>query len=360
MTRVPASHGSDAAIPTGVEVPGAMFAPPHSVPELNSTRVMVTVLREICRARGIELTAFSNDWFFLLRRGARSTHVFGYDFSLNSATAKIICKDKSATSDLLGFHGVPRVEHRIFHGPQLTGYVPFDGNWQPMLGYFEACGRDIVCKPNEGSGGRGVLRARSPAELEAAVVHVFEHNRSLCLSPYEHIVGGEFRIAVLQGEVQFVYRKDRPSLVGDGRQTVRELVLARLGATGHLAAEISGLAQAIKGESDYARVPGTGEEVLLNWRHNLAQGSVPRVLDPGAPDIQPLCALALRATGALHVALASVDIVLTPAGPKVLEVNSGIMMESLARNHPDGRAIAGRYYDRIVCAALGIEHGVQP
>lgn len=332
---------------------------PQPAPEFNSSRVIVSALKEICHARGIQLTGFSDDWFFHLRHGNRSTYVFGYDFGLNSATAKIICKDKSATSDLLEFHGLPRVEHRIFHGPQLTGYVPLEGNWHPMLGYFERCGRDVVCKPNEGSGGRGVLRARTPAELEATVVHVFERHRSLCLSPYERIIGGEIRVAVLRGEVQFAYRKERPILIGDGRSSVRQLVLARLQASPNFAADIAGLAQAIKSEADYARVPADGEEVLLNWRHNLAQGSVPVVLDRALPDVAEWCALASRAVRALQVEVASVDIVVTPAGPKILEVNSGIMMESFARHHPDGRAMAYRFYDRILCAALGLENKAQ-
>ncbi len=352
-----ASGGSPASAEraSGVEVPPGA---PQPAPEFNSSRVIVAVLKEICAARGIELTGFSNDWLFHLRHGGRATYVFGYDFGLNSATAKIICKDKSATSDLLAFHGLPHVEHHIFHGPQLTGYVPLQGNWQPMLEYFERCGRDVVCKPNEGSGGRGVLRARTPAELEAAVVHIFERNRSLCLSPFETILGGEIRVTVLRGEVQFAYRKDRPALVGDGRSTVRELVLARLQSSTSFAGDVAGLAQAVKTESDYARVPVVGEEVLLNWRHNLAQGSVPMILDTRDPATQTICVLAQRAVKALEVQVASVDIVVTPAGPKILEVNSGIMMESLARHHPDGRAMAYRFYDRIVCASLGIDAAV--
>lgn len=361
ITGIPASAtANSAAIPftrsIGVEMPDRGAGAPQPVPEYNSSRMIVVLLREICAARGIELTGFSNDWIFLLRRGGRSSYIFGYDFSLNSATTKIICKDKSATSDLLGFHGVPRIEHRIFHGPQLTGYVPLEGNWHPMLSYFEASSRDVVCKPNEGSGGRGVLRARTPAELEAAVVHVFEHNRSLCLSPYERIVGGEYRVAVLRGEVQFVYRKDRPAMRGDGRRSVRELLLERLGAAGNFSTEIDGLAQAAKAGLDYMRVPAAGEEVLLNWRHNLAQGSVPKILDPHAPELRAVCDLALRAAGVIDVAVASIDIVLTAEGAKVLEINSGIMMESLARNAPEGRRIARCFYDRIICAALEIEN----
>ena len=49
------------------------------------------------------------------------------------------------------------------------------------------------------------------------------------------------------------------------------------------------------------------------------------------------------------------DIAQVREGLKVLEINAGIMMESLVRCLPEGRAIARRFYDRIVCAALKIE-----
>jgi glutathione synthase/RimK-type ligase-like ATP-grasp enzyme len=67
---------------------------------------------------------------------------------------------------------------------------------------------------------------------------------------------------------------------------------------------------------------------------------------------QSITDLALEAAKALAVELASVDVAATRGGLKVLEVNSGIMMENLIRFHPDGDEIAARFYDRIVAHAL--------
>ena len=203
--------------------------------EMNSERAIVELLREVCDHRGIRLAAFSDDWVFCLQKEERTTYVFGYDFSLNSATAKRITNDKGATSDVLHFHGVPRIEHRIFHSPQLADYVPLEGNWREMLDYFEACNRDLVCKPNQGSGGKGVFRARTPQDIEAAVIELFRTHRSLCLCPFEKIEN-EFRVAVLRGQVEFVYRKQRSAVVGDGRQTLKTLLLEKLAAVSDLGA----------------------------------------------------------------------------------------------------------------------------
>jgi len=324
------------------------------MPELNTDRMLVSLLREVCTAREVVLTSFSNDWIFCLQKNDRVSYVFGYDFELNSATAKMLCKDKTATSDLLQFHRVPRVEHRIFHTPQMAAYVPITGNWDQMLAYFESCQRDVVCKTNEGTGGRDVTRARTPLELEAAVLQLFSKSRSLCLSPYIDIAA-EYRVALLDSEVQFLYRKRRPSLQGDGRSSLRQLLLARLGGSPDFRGQLKGLVALEEMQLDFERVPAAGEEVSMNWRHNLGQGAVAEQLDPADARWRPICDIAVRAARALGVTLASVDIVESQRGLHVLEINCGIMMESLARSGEHGRALARGLYDRIVCRAMGLE-----
>ena len=280
-------------------------------------------------------------------------YVFGYDFGINSAAAKLICKDKAATAELLEFHGVPRIEHRIFHGPQLAGYGLPGGNWRAMLEYLAAHPGGIVCKPNEGTGGNAVFLIETAQQLETAVYHIFARTRSLCLSPFEEFPH-EYRVAVLRGRVEFVYRKVRPALVGDGRQTLRALLLAQLQSADDFPKEIAGLKPLSEMGIDWERVPAAGEAVEVNWRHNLGQGAQPELLAPDHPLWGPVTALAVQAAQALAVDLASVDIASTAGGLKVLEVNSGIMMENLIRVHPDGAAMAARFYERIVCLALGL------
>jgi glutathione synthase/RimK-type ligase-like ATP-grasp enzyme len=265
----------------------------------------------------------------------------------------MISKDKAATSDLLGFHGLPRVEHRIFHGPQLAGYVPATGNWTAMQEYFEKCGRDVVCKPNEGTGGHGVMRAQTPAELEFAVHRLFQSSRSICLSPFERIEN-EYRVAVMNGSVEFVYKKQRPAVVGDGKRTSSQLILDQLAKAKDAGPTLPTLAELAESKFDLRRVPRAGERVIFNWRHNLGQGAAPQLLNADDPATAQISALALRAVSVLGIALASVDIVDTDGGLKVLEINSGIMMEALVRALPGGRSMARTFYERIVCAALDL------
>jgi len=319
----------------------------------NQSRILATLLREICAEQGISIQSFSGDWIFRLSSGAASSYVFGYDFALNAATAQMIGDDKAAAAELLASAGIPAVEHRLFHSPQMAAYVPTAGNWSAMLGYFHQHGGDVVCKPNDGTGGRDVSRVRGAPELEAAVHRIFARNRSLCLSPYLAI-DAEYRVYVFRGRAHVVYAKERPAAVGDGRSTLLELVLADPALSAALAARQSGSGEARAAELDLSRVPGAGETVLLNWRHNLGQGGRPRVVAETDPAYPPLAALAFSAVQALGIELAAVDVAESAGTLRVLEVNCGIMMESFARSSEENRARAKRFYHAIVAAAVGL------
>ncbi|MBI5279896.1 MAG: hypothetical protein HY854_25930 [Burkholderiales bacterium] len=63
--------------------------------------------------------------------------------------------------------------------------------------------------------------------------------------------------------------------------------------------------------------------------------------------------LAVRAVEALQLRAASVDVVWSGGVPRVLEVNTGIMVESLARSGPEGAAAAQATYRAILDARFG-------
>jgi glutathione synthase/RimK-type ligase-like ATP-grasp enzyme len=236
----------------------------------------------------------------------------------------------------------------------MAPYVGPRGNWAAMLDYFHRHGDDVVCKPNEGTGGRDVWRTRTLVELEAAVHRIFARTRALCLSPF-HAIDAEYRVYVFRDVARIVYAKERPRAVGDGRSTLLELVLADPALAPALAARMGASGEARAGELDLARVPAAGEAVLLNWRHNLGQGGSPRLLDEADPRVPRLVELARNAARTLGIELAAVDVVDAGGELKVLEVNCGIMMESFARSSAENRARAKSFYEAIVTAAVGLE-----
>src|SRR5690606_30229960 len=83
--------------------------------------------------------------------------------------------------------------------------------------------RPLVVKPNEGTGGIGVVKVTTQAELEKAVQNIFQKGQSVSLSPYHEILN-EYRLVMLDGECQLAYNKQRPQLQGDGTSNLRTLI----------------------------------------------------------------------------------------------------------------------------------------
>lgn len=301
----------------------------------NSQRVMVNIIEEICIEENILCERFSYDWIFRLTRNGRTVHIFGYQFENNSATAQLICTDKCASSEILRSKGIPAVEHYFFISPDDLHYIGLEGNWPRMLDLLKKYGK-LVCKPNEGTGGIDVFQVSSAVELELAVNSVFAHSRSLALSPFLPI-DQEYRVILLNDQVKLVFSKTIQSLIGDGRSSFRQLLLQQNPSlletvpTGEFSEDLLN------------KIPKSGEKIPLNWKHNLGQGAQPEIVtDPSL--VSQLSGLALRAADAVKVRFASVDIIRTGGEFKVLEINSGIMMESFAHINAHNYQLAKSIY----------------
>lgn len=314
-------------------------------------RLIEDLVHEICASDGITLRSYSADWIYRFEKNARSGFLFGYDFDLNSATAKTIAKDKAATAELLQAAEVPSIPHHLVHHPDLRAYVPSEGNWTRLLELLERSNRALVCKSNDGTGGIDVYRARTERELESAVTNLLARRRSCAVSPYVAI-DREVRVFVLNGEAHILYEKERESLVGDGVRSVQELLVERLSQSSDLLGDLRALGAAFPPEV-LARVPSRREEIVLNWKHNLGQGSAARLMSANDPLRGRLETIACRGAGAIALAVGAVDLVVSGDEVRVLEINSGVMMESFGRQSAETLAIARGFYAKILSAMLG-------
>lgn len=177
---------------------------------------------------------------------------------LNGSAPTALAADKHATSVALAAAGLPQLPCALAHGGAAD------------LAAAEALGWPVVVKRLDGSGGTSVFLARDAAALGAATAVVRERAPGLpvLLQAYAAEAAG---------------RDLRAFVVGDRVVAAME-----------------------------RRATADGE-----FRANLAQGgaAVPADLAPGE------AAAAVRATRALGLDYAGVDLVRTEAGPLVLEVN---------------------------------------
>ncbi|MDN3276081.1 ATP-grasp domain-containing protein [Frankia sp. RB7] len=247
----------------------------------SSERIFVQAIRSYGARHGIDVDVRAGGWLIAMRRGAMRRFAFGYDIGLNSAIAHRLANDKSATAEALSILGVPCIPHHLFLNPKLGSNV-VDAAWrEAMLGLLLDNPQGVVVKPNEGTSGRSVFKVTTETELDRAAGEVFSMSTGLVISPYVEIEN-EVRVILLDDVPRVAYSKQRGS----------------------------------------------------DWKHNLDAGAKPVLLEDG--EVRAACAkLAIDAANAIGIAFVSIDVVHVDGEWRVLEINSGVMMEALGKLHPE-------------------------
>lgn len=298
---------------------------------LTSQRIFLDTIKKYCLDHAISIEVRSGGWLVVMQRGERRCLAFGYDVGLNNAAAHQIASDKAATAEVLKLAGVPCIPHTLFLGPKLAAHVPGSGSRDAMLRLLNAHPEGLVVKPNEGTSGESVFLVKTEEALERAVNGIFAAFPSIAVSPYVEIED-EVRVVLLDDRPLIVYSKQRASVTGDGKHSLRELALATISAE-QRSNVLDGLADNPAGV-DPDTILAAGRQHILNWRHNLEFGAQPVLLQQGnARDAS--VPLAVRAAQAIGIRFASIDVVRAGGAWQILEVNSGVKMETLGRLHPE-------------------------
>ena len=241
-------------------------------------RILIESVTRYCAEHRIALDVRADDWLLVLERSGHRHLIFGYDLGLNSAVAHRVASDKAATAELLVLSGIPCVPHLLVMRPPFTSAdAP-----EVVLRLLDAHPAGLVVKPNEGTSGRNITRVSDRRGLEQAVQALFGAGADVAISPLLDIAH-EVRVVLLDGAPLIVYQKQR-------------------------------------GQTE--------------WRHNLDAGATPILLDSGAT--RDTCvALAAKAAQAIGIRFASIDLVCVNDCWRVLEINSGVVMEALGKLHPE-------------------------
>ncbi|WP_123906865.1 MULTISPECIES: hypothetical protein [unclassified Chryseobacterium] len=211
-----------------------------------------------------------------------------------------------------------------------------------MLDLFEKYGHKVVIKPNEGTGGNGALLASSIPELELHVHKTLKSRNTFCLCPYVEIQD-EYRVIVLGGQTELIYKKAIPVITGDGKSTVLELLS---GLYEEIPARIFTYLEE-KGISLHD-VPVDQAALKLNWKHNLGLGAGVWL------DIDPILkkrieTLALAAAKEIGIQFASVDVVCDIQGNlSIIEINSGVMLVNFSMHGNQEYRIAKGIYTKAI------------
>jgi glutathione synthase/RimK-type ligase-like ATP-grasp enzyme len=136
-------------------------------------------------------------------------------------------------------------------------------------------------------------------ELAKNLALVAEGEKAIAISPLL-VLNREFRVLVLDGEVKILFEKRRQADI---------------------------------------------------WHHNLRLGAKPVAVTDTTLAAQ-LHSLALNVMSTLQARIGAVDIVETPTGLAVMEVNGGIMLNHFGAHSADNQAVAKNVYQEIITKSM--------
>ncbi|MBH1965467.1 MAG: cyanophycin synthetase [Comamonadaceae bacterium] len=270
-------------------------------------------------ARGIPFRRLTSGSLVQLGWGSKQRRIQAAEVDRTSAIAESIAQDKDLTKKLLHAAGVP-----VPMGRPVTDE---EDGWNAAL----ELGLPVVVKPQDGNQGKGVTvgvsnRGHFNIAFEAAVKY-----GGVMVERF--LPGHDFRLLVVGNKLVAASRRDPPLVIGDGVQTVRELVDEvnkdpRRG-DGHASsltkirfdtiAEARLAAQNLTPES----IPVKGQRVVLRANANLSTGGTATdVTDSVHPEVAARAIEAAQMTG---LDICGVDVVCETVIKPLEEQNGGIV-----------------------------------
>ena len=297
-------------------------------------------IKTACDNLGIKCTFLSKKLVTMLEKDGQTRFVFGRKFDLNGHGVGGVLDDKYAFFEVLKAKKIPVVEHTICYAENDTNdYAKDCKGLDFVLDYFKKHDRQIVLKPNHGTCGKGVTLVKDEKDIQPSLERLFKENSSISLSPY-YDAQNEYRLILLDGKVQIMYAKCLPKVEGDGKSSVRQLLIK------FNPSYFNGKML----DDSYDRVLKKGESFTYNWKFNLSQGATTKPVEDERLR-RKLIRIAKRVVDACNLKFVSVDIIRTKDEKLlVLEANSGIMVDNFVKINPD-------QYDRVekmYCKALKI------
>jgi cyanophycin synthetase len=272
-------------------------------------------------ARGIPARRLTDGSLVVLGHGSRARRIWAAETDRTSAIAESIAQDKALTKSLLATVGVPVPKGRAVESAEAA--------WAAA----QEIGVPVVVKPKNGNQGRGVSVALRTREAVMAA-YDFARAQEDEILVERHVEGCDFRLLVIGGRLIAAARRVCPSVVGDGKHTIAELVEVenqdprrgedhatclskmRLDEIGREMLATQGLT--------VDSVPAAGQGVLLRRNANLSTGgSAIDVTD----EVHPLVAeRAIDAAAMVGLDVAGIDVVATRID-QPLDVTRGAIVE---------------------------------
>ncbi|HXR50418.1 MAG TPA: hypothetical protein VN778_05330 [Verrucomicrobiae bacterium] len=300
-------------------------------------------------------------------RDGRHRVIRGGDLGINPGTSAELSKDKGYAKFMLKVLGLNTPQGQTFLLPDWAQKVTANPKQHdnPNIRTTEAAypyiegnfGYPVYVKPVDGSQGTNIYRVDSRQELGGVFAAYAERGVRVALIE-KPIDLPDYRIVVLDGKLISAYRRDPLAVIGDGKQTVRELVHAVQtqyqdgGRDTRLSPDDERLVATLgkAGLTLESVLPAGNRQTLLPISNLSAGGTSEDVSDSISPRWVELAASVasnfnLRLCG---LDLACSDITNSKADYSILEVNAAPGLDHYAASGEAQQQIVDDLYTRVV------------
>lgn len=282
--------------------------------EYRNSQFLYNLLVEICKEKHYKINGFSYNYIIEISNNKKSVLLYGDCLPLNNNIAQKISRDKCALYETLSFKKIPCVKHELVKHP---AYELGKNSYKILEEKLTNNSNGLVIKDNRGSCGRNVFYVKNNKELKNVANKIFSMWQDIAVSPFIENTC-EYRVIILDGKLCVAYKKERPFIIGDGKNSIKKLVESKYN---NFNFEIK--------KEDLNKKPKKDEKVLIGWKNNLCCNSIPQIITEKNLK-NKLTKFAKKVTDALDLRFASIDIFDTKEGFKVLETNAIVSMEIFA------------------------------
>ncbi|EXJ23761.1 Cyanophycin synthase [Alkalibacterium sp. AK22] len=230
------------------------------------------LLEEEALRRGYSVTRLSFDTT-LVTMGGKELLFKDMNGPLSSASLNTVVDDKQLTRSFL--------KEAKLTVPAST-YLPISQTEQ-FVGFAESFGYPVVLKPNNLARGQGVfMNLSDEQELRQSLekIEAIVGDRSTPILIEKHFTGEDFRFVIVDSEVIAVSKRARANVVGDGKQTILELIQHKNSLRAKdrdlrnfpIPTDPSQLSRLSKNGLTMASVPEENQKVILRDESNIASG----------------------------------------------------------------------------------------
>ena len=271
-------------------------------------------------ARGIPFRRLTEGSLVQLGWGSKQRRIQAAEIDATSAIAESIAQDKELTKKLLHAAGVP-----VPLGRPVTSA---EDAWAAA----QEIGLPVVIKPRDGNQGKGIsVNISSKEGVMTAYNTAVSFRDDVLVERY--LPGSDFRLLVVGNKLVAAARRDPPLVIGNGKNTVRELVELvnadpRRGeghATSLTKIRLDDIAKNRLKEQglDENSVPAKGTRVILRNNANLSTGGTATdVTDDVHPEV---AARAIAAAQMVGLDICGVDVVCESVLHPLEEQSGGVV-----------------------------------